>query len=91
MKCEYCGNEINPKFSDRKIHKLCQKLKEFSNGRNLTYANDDDYPMSWVPPDKKSLWPNLSVNSRDYVYTHEIIARMILGRDLEMREVGRWD
>lgn len=84
MKCEYCGNEINPKFSDRKIHNLCKKLKTFSNGRNLT--ENGGYHMIWVPPDKQSIWPNLSVNSRDYAYVHEVIARIILGRDLNSQD-----
>lgn len=80
MKCEYCNSEINSKFPERKIHKLCQKLKEFSGGRNLT--ENGDYWMSYVPPEKQSQFPNLSPNSRDYVYTHELVARLILGRDL---------
>ena len=84
MKCEYCGNAINSKFSDRKIHKLCQKLKEFSNGRNLT--ENGDYWMSYVPPEKEGIWPNLSVNSRNYCYSHELIARLILGRDLNSQD-----
>lgn len=81
-KCEYCEMDINPKFPDRKIHKLCEKLKEFSDGRNLTYANEDSYPMSWVPPEKKDIFPNLKPNSRSYCYTHKLIACLILGRDL---------
>lgn len=83
MKCEYCGLEINSKFPEKKIHKLCQILRDkISNGRNLTYANDDSYPMSYVTEEIKKKWPNLSPNSRDYVYTHEIVARLILNRDL---------
>lgn len=82
-KCEYCDQDINPKFPDRKIHKLCQILRDqVSGGRNLTYANEDSYPMSYIVPEVKKKWPNLSPNSRDYVCTHEIVGRLILGRDL---------
>lgn len=82
--CEYCGNKINPKFSDREIHKLCEKLREFSNGRSLTENNG--YHMCWVPPEKQDLWPNLSVNSRGYVPVHQVIARLILNRDLNAQD-----
>lgn len=82
--CEYCGNDISPDFPDREIHRLCEKLREFSNGRSLT--ENGGYHMAYIPPEKQNMWPNLSVNSRDYAYVHELIARMILKRDLNAQD-----
>jgi len=79
-KCEYCGMNINERFPDRVIHKLCEKLKNFSNGRSLTL--NQNYYMSYLPKEKQDLWPNLSVTSRNYCQTHQLVARIILGRDL---------
>lgn len=81
-KCEYCGMEINSKkFPERKIHRLCGILKKIAQNRNLTYSNEDSYPMMYT----KSIqgkYPNLKTNSDFYVYVHEVVARLILGRDL---------
>lgn len=84
MKCEYCGFNINKKFPDRNEHKLCSILREFSNGRNLT--ENGSYYMSYVPTEKQDIWPNLSVNSRGYCQTHQLVARILLGRDLNAQD-----
>lgn len=80
-KCEYCGLPLKTDDPNKTTHKLCDVLKQISGGRNLTYANEDDYPMMYVKS-IKSKFPNLRTNSDHYVYVHEVVARLILGRDL---------
>jgi len=80
--CEYCGLSLKTNDPNETMHQLCKRLQEFSNGRNLTYANADSYPMSYVPDDKKNMFPSLKPNSRSYCYTHKLVACLLLGRDL---------
>lgn len=79
-KCSYCDLPLETDDPDKETHALCDKLKEFSNGRNLTKNNG--YWMSYVPPEKQDRFPNMPINSRFYTYTHGLVARLLLKRDL---------
>ncbi len=83
-KCSYCDLPLKTDDQEKETHVLCDKLKEFSNGRNLTKNNG--YWMSYVPPEKQDRWPNLSVNSRGYAPVHQVVARLLLNRDLNAQD-----
>lgn len=88
IKCEYCGLPLKTKDPNKKTHKLCDRIKIISGGRNLTYANEDSYPMSYISEEYTEQFDNLHPNSRGYVYTHELVAQVLLGRKLKVQSDG---
>lgn len=86
--CEYCGMKIKTKNPKKKTHALCDELSKISGGRNLTYANADSYPMSYISEPYRKKFDNLKCNSDYYTYTHQVVAQILIGRKLKFQSDG---